>query len=94
MGLGGRTSVSKQLDMMLIFDKRTFMLKLARLDTPGVLHHVIIRGIECRKIIRDNKDKIIFLTGWRSCYLNQERPDAGCQEGGYVQTRVGEVRMH
>jgi REP element-mobilizing transposase RayT len=29
---------------------------LARLDAPGVLHH-IIRGIERRKIFRDNKDR-------------------------------------
>ena len=31
------------------------MPRLARLDAPGVLHHVIIRGIEHRKIFRDNK---------------------------------------
>ena len=30
---------------------------LARLDAPGVIHHVIIRGIEHRKIFRDNKDR-------------------------------------
>ena len=33
------------------------MPRLARLDAPGVLHHVIIRGIERRKIFRDNKDR-------------------------------------
>ena len=32
------------------------MPRLARLDAPGVIHHVIIRGIERRKIFRDNKD--------------------------------------
>ena len=37
------------------------MPRLARLDAPGVLHHVIIRGIERRKIFRDNKDKDNFL---------------------------------
>ena len=37
------------------------MPRLARLDTPGVLNHVIIRGIERRKIFRDNKDKDNFL---------------------------------
>ena len=31
------------------------MPRLARLDAPGVIHHVIIRGIERRKIFRDNK---------------------------------------
>jgi len=33
------------------------MPRLARLDAPGVLHHIIIRGIERRKIFRDNKDR-------------------------------------
>jgi putative transposase len=37
------------------------MPRLARLDTPGVIHHVIIRGIERRKIFRDTKDKDNFL---------------------------------
>jgi hypothetical protein len=37
------------------------MLRLARLDAPGVLHHVIIRGIERRGIFKDNKDKDNFL---------------------------------
>jgi len=33
------------------------MPRLARLDAPGVLHHIIIRGIERRKIFRDDTDK-------------------------------------
>ena len=33
------------------------MPRLARLDAPGVLHHIIIRGIERRNIFRDNKDR-------------------------------------
>ncbi len=33
------------------------MPRLARLDSPGVLHHVIIRGIERRKIFRDRIDQ-------------------------------------
>ena len=33
------------------------MARQARLDAPGVLHHVIIRGIERRKIFLDNKDR-------------------------------------
>ena len=35
----------------------SFMPRSARLDGPGVVHHVIIRGIERRKIFRDNKDR-------------------------------------
>jgi hypothetical protein len=31
------------------------MPRLARLDAPGVLNHVIIRGIERRNIFEDNK---------------------------------------
>lgn len=31
------------------------------MDAPGILHHVIIRGIERRKIFRDNKDRDNFL---------------------------------
>ena len=33
------------------------MPRLARLDAPGVLQHIIIRGIERRIIFRDDKDK-------------------------------------
>jgi REP element-mobilizing transposase RayT len=32
------------------------MPRTARLDAPGILHHIIIRGIERRKIFRDNQD--------------------------------------
>jgi REP element-mobilizing transposase RayT len=33
------------------------MPRLARLDAPGVFHHIIIRGIERRNIFRDNRDR-------------------------------------
>ena len=33
------------------------MPRIARLDTPGLLHHVMIRGIERRKIFKDDKDR-------------------------------------
>ncbi|MFC1494572.1 transposase [Thermodesulfobacteriota bacterium] len=32
------------------------MPRQARIDTPNALHHIMIRGIERRKIFRDNKD--------------------------------------
>jgi hypothetical protein len=38
------------------------MPRLARLDTPGVLHHFMIRGIERRKIIKD-KDNFLDRLG-------------------------------
>ncbi len=37
------------------------MPRLARLDAPGVVPHVIIRGIERRKIFRDDKDRDNFI---------------------------------
>ena len=33
------------------------MPRKARLDSPGTLHHVIIRGIERRPIVDDEKDR-------------------------------------
>jgi len=33
------------------------MPRSARLDAPGVLHHVIIRGIERRNIFKDDQDR-------------------------------------
>ena len=33
------------------------MPRLARIDAPGVLHHVMIRGIERRKIFLNDQDR-------------------------------------
>ena len=38
------------------------MPRQARLDAPGTLHHVIVRGIEQREIIRDDRDRLDFVT--------------------------------
>lgn len=32
-----------------------------RIDTPGILYHVMIRGIERMKIFRDNEDRENFI---------------------------------
>ena len=37
------------------------MPRAARLDTPGALHHVMIRGLERRVIFRDDRDRDDFL---------------------------------
>ncbi len=37
------------------------MPRLARLDVPGALHHVIGRGIERRSIVRDDADRAVFV---------------------------------
>jgi hypothetical protein len=33
------------------------MPRQARLDPPGTLHHVIIRGLERRAIVKDDVDR-------------------------------------
>jgi len=38
------------------------MPRQARLDAPGTLHHIIIRGIERRKIVDDRQDRDRFVT--------------------------------
>jgi putative transposase len=37
------------------------MPRQARLDAPGVLHHIMARGIEQRKIFRDDRDREDFV---------------------------------
>jgi putative transposase len=37
------------------------MLRVARLDTPGLFHHIMIRGIERRRIFNDDKDRVNFI---------------------------------
>jgi len=33
------------------------MPRKARIDAPGALHHIIVRGIERRKIFKDDTDR-------------------------------------
>jgi len=37
------------------------MVRQARLDAPGVLHHVMARGIERGSVFRDNQDRENFI---------------------------------
>ena len=39
------------------------MPRQARLDVPGALHHIMVRGINKSAIFQDNQDKLRFL--WR-----------------------------
>jgi len=41
------------------------MLRQARLDAPGTLHYVIVRGIEKRKIVDDRADRDHFVSSMR-----------------------------
>ncbi len=38
------------------------MPRRARLDAPGTLHHVMVRGIERGKIVDDDADRENFVT--------------------------------
>jgi REP element-mobilizing transposase RayT len=37
------------------------MPRPARIDAPGALHHIIVRGIERKAIFKDHKDRANFL---------------------------------
>ena len=37
------------------------MPRKAKIDAPGALHHIIVRGIERRKIFYDDSDRENFL---------------------------------
>jgi hypothetical protein len=37
------------------------MLLETRIDAPGVLHHIIVRGIERRRIFSDDQDRDNFV---------------------------------
>ncbi|MDJ0667635.1 MAG: hypothetical protein QNJ61_10160 [Desulfobacterales bacterium] len=37
------------------------MPRQSRIDAPGALHHIIVRGIEWRKIFRDDDDRYDFI---------------------------------
>ena len=37
------------------------MPRQARIDAPGSLHHIIIRGIERKRIFRDDEDRDDFV---------------------------------
>ena len=42
------------------------MPRRARLDAPGTLHHVMIRGIENRRIVNDVADRKNLVRRWES----------------------------
>ena len=37
------------------------MPRKARIDAPGALHNIIIRGIECKAIFKDDADRAKFV---------------------------------
>ena len=72
------------------------MPRLARLDAPGVLHHIIIRGIERRKIFRDDRDRENFLDRLERILLETK---TGCYAWTFLENhahflmRTGEIPL-
>jgi hypothetical protein len=40
------------------------MPQKAGIEAPGALHHIIVKGIERRKIFYDDEDRTTFWNGW------------------------------
>ena len=55
------------------------MPRHARLDAPGALHHIMVRGIDKSNIFRDEEDKTRFLER-----LGQTVQDAKCSVHAWV----------
>ena len=49
------------------------MPRQARLDAPGTLHHVIVRGIEKRRIVDDKVDRDNFVRIWDRLLMRPRR---------------------
>lgn len=50
------------------------MPRKARIDAPGALHHIIVRGIERRKIFYDDEDRNNFLERLGAILTDTETP--------------------
>jgi REP element-mobilizing transposase RayT len=50
------------------------MPRKARIDAPGALHHVIVRGIERRAIFKDDVDRRAFVERAGSIFIASETP--------------------
>jgi len=50
------------------------MPRKARIDAPGALHHIIVRGIERRKIFYDDKDRNNLIKQLDAVLTNTQTP--------------------
>jgi REP element-mobilizing transposase RayT len=50
------------------------MPRKARIDAPGALHHIIVRGIERRKIFYDDKDRNNLIKRLDAVLTNTQTP--------------------
>ena len=59
------------------------MPRQPRLDAPGLLQHVMARGIERRKIFRDDKNSKVPEVGDRKSEVRKQKsPSTSSAEGG------------
>jgi hypothetical protein len=56
------------------------MPRRARLDAPGALHHVMVRGIERRRIVNDVADRKNFEMVWPKARRSKESLSQLCQK--------------
>jgi REP element-mobilizing transposase RayT len=61
------------------------MPRKARIDAPGALHHIIIRGIERKAIFKDNFDRVNFLERFGKIILETE---TGCYAWAVMHNHV------
>ena len=45
----------------MISEHERHMPRKSRIDAPGALHHIIVRGIDRKNMFKDNKDRDSFL---------------------------------
>ncbi len=50
------------------------MPRQSRIDTPGALHHIMIRGLEGKNIFKDNKDRDDFMDRLGKIMLDTSTP--------------------
>ncbi len=50
------------------------MPRQSRIDTPGALHHIMIRGLEGKNIFKDNKDRDDFMDRLGNILLDTSTP--------------------
>ena len=62
------------VDNLLGIPYLNHMLRRARIDPPGALHHLLIRGIEGKAIFKERTGKILS-RGSRVCCRRRLRPD-------------------
>jgi putative transposase len=73
------------------------MPRHARLDAPGVLHHIIVRGIERRMIFRDDEDRDNFVSRTAKVFTDTGTPCyAWCLLGNHAHLllKTGKAPLH